>query len=344
MNPCSRFPLGPDRPARRQFGLGMLGAAAAFAGALSTPASAQRRFPSRPITLIVPFAPGGIADLTARAVAAPMGQVLGQSVVVENRPSAGAIVASQAVAGAPPDGHTLLLMSNANALAVTLFKKLPYDTQRDFAPIGTLGFFDLGAFANAAPGAGRRFASLAEVLAFAKAQPDKLTIGSIAVGSTQHLAAEWFKTLAGIDALIVPYKSSPALLVALRSGEVDLAFEILGPMLGQVTGGAVRALAVSSEQRHPALPEVPTVQQAVGLRHVVASWNGLAAPAGTPADVLAALNRAAREALARPATLETLTKLGVRLEPSSPAEMSALLAREIERWAGVIRAAKIEPE
>jgi len=317
-------------------------AALLLAGALGVAAfaHAQGRFPDRPITLIVPFAPGGIADLTARAVAEPMAASLGQPVVVENRPSAGSIVASQAVAAARPDGHTLLLMSNSNALSATLFKKLPYDTARDFAPISTLGFFDIGAFAQA----GGRFAALSDVLAYARAQPGKLTIGTIAVGSTQHLAAELFKTVTGIDALIVPYKGSPAVLTALRAGEVDLAFEIVGPMLAQVNAGAVRALAVSSDLRNPALPQVPTVQQAGVAGYSVASWNAIAAPAGTPADVVDRLNRAVREAVAVPAVRDKLGALGMRLQAGTPAELQALLASEIKRWGDVIRAARIEPE
>jgi hypothetical protein len=196
----------------------------------------------------VPFAPGGIADLTARAVAEQMARTLGQPVVVENRPSAGSIVASQAVANARPDGHTLLLMSNGNAVSVGLFKKLPYDTEKAFAPVSTLGFFDLGLFVPA----NSRFANLRDLVAHAKANPGKLNVGTIAVGSTQHLAAKLFETVAGIDAVVVPYKASPAVVTALRAGEIDLAFEVVGPMVSQVAAGAVRALAVSSAARNPA--------------------------------------------------------------------------------------------
>ena len=313
---------------------------AAGACAWATQVQGQSRFPDRPITLIVPFGPGGIADLTARAVAEPMAKTLGQAVVVENRPSAGSIVASQAVATAKPDGHTLLVMSNSNALSATLFKKLPYDTVKDFAPVSTLGFFDIGVFANA----GSPLQSLQHALDFAKAQPGKLTIGTIAVGSTQHLAAELFKTVTGIDALIVPYKASPAVLTALRAGEIQLAFEIVGPMLGQVSAGALRALAVSSDSRNPALPEVPTVQQSGVAGYSVASWNAIAAPAGTPAEVVERLNMAAREAVATPAVREKLGKLGMRLQASTPAELQSLLTSEIKRWGDVIRAAKIAPE
>jgi tripartite-type tricarboxylate transporter receptor subunit TctC len=301
---------------------------------------AQGRLPERAITLVVPFAPGGIADLTARAVAEAMGPRLGQAVVVENKPSAGSIVASQAVAAARPDGHTLLLMSNGHAVSVGLFRRLPYDPLRDFAPISTLGFFDLGLFVAANSG----LATLKDVLAFARARPGRLNVGTVAVGSTQHLAAKLFETVAGVDVLVVPYKASPAVLAALRSGEIDLAFEVVGPMLPQMAAGVVRALAVSSARRNPALPDVPTAQQAGVPGYDVASWNAVAAPAGTPADVVARLNGAVRGALGSPAVNERLGRLGMRLQASSPAELQALLASEIGRWGEVIRAAKIEPQ
>lgn len=314
----------------------------ALAGAALAPAAlrAQPRFPERAISILVPFAPGGIADITARAVGEHMAKVLGQPVVIENKPSAGSIVASQAVATARPDGHTLLLMSNGNAVSVGLFKKLPYDPQKDFAPISTLGFFDLGIFVAA----NSRFANLKALLDFARANPGKLNVGTIAPGSTQHLSAKLFETVAGIETLVVPYKGSPAVLTALRGGEIDVAFEIAGPMVPQVQAGAVRALAVSSDQRNPALPDVPTAAQAGLAGYDVASWNALAAPAGTPPEVLARLGAAAREAVASPAVRERLGKLGMRVQGSTPAELQALLGREIQRWGGVIRAAKIEPE
>ena len=198
--------------------------------AIASSVRAQPAWPTRPITLVVPFAPGGIADITARTVAQAMGGTLGQTIVVDNRPSAGSVVATSAVAKAAPDGYTLLLMSNANAVSTGLFRKLPFDIVKDFAPITTLGFFDLGVFVAA----DSRFRSLNDLVAHAKANPGKLTIGSISVGSTQQLAAELFKTKAGIDALIVPYKGTPAVLTALRAGEIDVAFEILGPMLPQL--------------------------------------------------------------------------------------------------------------
>lgn len=309
--------------------------------ALAAPAAlAQAKFPERAVTVLVPFAPGGIADITARAVGEHMAKALGQPVVIENKPSAGSIVASQAVATAKPDGHTLLLMSNGNAVSVGLFKKLPYDPQKDFAPISTLGYFDIGVFVAS----NSRFASLKALLDFAKANPGKLNVGTIAPGSTQHLSAKLFETVAGIDALVVPYKGSPAVLTALRSGEIDLAFEIVGPMLPQVQAGVVRALAVSGDRRNSALPDVPTVKEAGVANYSVASWNAIAAPAGTPPAVVQQLNKAIHDAVMSAPVQDKLGKGGMRLASSTPAELQALLVSEIKRWGDVIRAAKIDPE
>jgi tripartite-type tricarboxylate transporter receptor subunit TctC len=234
----------------------------------------------------------------------------------------------------------LLLMSNANAISPSLFRKLPFDAQRDFAPIGTIGFFDLGLFVAA----DSRFGTLVDLLRHARAQPGRLTIGTISVGSTQHLAAELFKSQAGIDAVLVPYKGTPAVLTALRSGEIDLAFEIVGPMQAQVAGQALRALAVTGEQRYAAWPDVPTVQQSGLAGYSVASWNALAAPVGTPAAVIERLQRALRDAVEAAPVRRRLLELGVRPQPGTPATLARLLADETRRWAEVVRAAKIEPQ
>ena len=301
---------------------------------------AQGSWPERPITLIVPFGPGGIADLTARTVAQAMSATLKVPIVIDNKPSAGSIVGSAAVAQAAPDGYTLLLMSNANAVSASLFRKLPFDVQKDFAPVGTLGVFDLALFVAA----DSKLKSVRELLGEAKARPGKLSIGTIAVGSTQNLSAELFKARTGIEALIVPYKGTPAVLTALRAGEIDTAFEILGPMLPQLQAKAVRALAVTSDRRFGALPEVPTMREAGVPDYEVASWNALAAPAKTPPAVIERLNAAANEALKNPAVQDKLLGLGVRAQGGTPQQLQALLASEVRHWGEVIRAAKIEPE
>jgi tripartite-type tricarboxylate transporter receptor subunit TctC len=316
------------------------GLAASLGLALPRALRAQAAWPERPITLVVPFGPGGIADLTARTVAQAMSATLKVPIVIDSKPSAGSIVGSAAVAQAAPDGHTLLLMSNANAVSAGLFRKLPFDVQKDFAPVGLLGVFDLALFVAE----GSRFRSVRELLDEAKAKPGKLTIATIAVGSTQNLSAELFKSRSGADVLIVPYKGTPAVLTALRAGEVDAAFEILGPMLPQLQARAVRALAVTSDQRFQALPEVPTMMQAGVANYDLASWNALAAPARTPQAVIDKLNAAANEALKTPSVRDKLLALGVRPQGGTPQQLSALLASEIRHWGEVIRAAKIEPE
>jgi tripartite-type tricarboxylate transporter receptor subunit TctC len=306
--------------------------------ALCGPLRAQPRFPERPISLLVPFAPGGIADLTARAVAEEMARSLGQPVVVENKPSAGSVVASSAVATARPDGHTLLLMSNATAVSTALFRSLPFDPLRDFAPVSMLGAFGLAILVAPAS----RFPDLAGLVRFAREQPGRLTVGTIAIGSTQNLAAELFRSSAGLDFQIVPFNGTPALLTAVLGGHVDAAFEIVGPAIAQTGPKSPRVLAVTSERRSPLLPDVPTVSETVLPGYRVTSWNALAAPARTPPEVIARLNEAVRHALAAPAVTAQLRQLGVDPRPGAPEDLARLLAGATRRWAEVIERARIE--
>ena len=312
--------------------------AAVLALAATGSAWSQASYPSKPITIIVPFGAGGIADITARAFGQALSVSLKQAVVIDNRPSAGSIVGSGAVAKAAPDGYTLLLMSNGNAVSQGLFKKLPFDVVKAFEPVSTLGFFDLALFVDAKA----KFKTVRDVLDHAKAHPGKLTIGTIAVGSTQNLSAELFKTATGIDALIVPYNGTPALQTALRGGQVDVGFEILGSMMAQLAPDGLRALAVTSDKRFPGLPDLPTVQEAGVASYNVASWNGLAAPAGTPKAVIAKLNAAVNEAAKSPELQKRLQGLGVRTQSGTPEQLAQLLNTEIQRWGEVIRKANIE--
>jgi tripartite-type tricarboxylate transporter receptor subunit TctC len=302
-----------------------------------TPLAWAQGFPSRPLKIIVPFGAGGVADLTARTVAQKLSQSLGVSVVVENKPGAGGVVASDTVAKAEPDGHTLLLMSNASAVSATLFKSLPYDTVRDFAPVSTLGFFDIAIVAPAES----KFKSLAELLAYARANPGKLNIGSINIGSTQNLAAELFKTHVGADMQIVPFNGTPAVINALRGGQIDAAVEILAPVMGQIKGGALRALAVTSEKRTALLPDVPTAKESGLPNYLASSWNALAAPAKTPKDVVMRLNRDITAALQSPEVRNRLHELNVEARASTPEQAHELLVGEIKRWGEVIQHANI---
>ena len=301
-------------------------------------AALAQNYPARPIKLVVGFGPGGVADVTARVVGQKLGAILGQTVVVENKPTAGGIVAAESVAKAQPDGYTLLLMTNGNAVSASLFKSLPYDIRKDFAPVSTLGFFDVAIVSGRNSG----IDSVADMLAWAKAHPGKLNIGTINVGSTQNLSAELFKSTTGLNATIVPFKGSPAVIEALARGDVQVGFEMLAPIIPQAKSGNVKILAVAAGQRYPGLPDVPTVAQAGVPGYAATSWNAIAAPAGTPAAVIERLNRAINQTLAAPDVREKLALQGVVARSSTPAQMGKLVNDDTEKWRKVIEGAKIE--
>ena len=298
---------------------------------------AQPAFPAKALRIVVPFAAGGVGDLTARAVATGLAARLGQPVVIDNRPGAVGVVAADAVARAEPDGHTLFLMSNGTAVTASLFKALPYDTVADFTPVSTLGVFDIAVLVPA----DSPHRTLGQLLAHARTHPGQLNIGSINTGSTQHLAAELFKSSAAIDAQVVPFNGTPALITALRGRQVDVGVEILGPALPQVRAGALRVLAVASEQRSATLPDVPTAVESGVKGFVATSWNALAAPARTPRAVVDRLQREVVATVATPAVQQQLRAFNVEPRTSTPKQAAALLRADIERWRAVIERAGI---
>jgi tripartite-type tricarboxylate transporter receptor subunit TctC len=291
----------------------------------------------RTIRFVVPFGPGGAGDLTARIVAQKMSESMGQPIVIDNKPGAGGVVATNSVAKAPPDGLTLLLMTNSVAVTASLFKSLPYDTLKDLAPITTLAYFDMAVVT----GFNSRFKTLPELLAYARANPGRLNIGSINVGSTQNLAAQMFKSSAGIDAQVVPFNGTPAVVSALRAGDIDAAVEIVAPIVGQIKGNALRALAVMGDARTPDLPSVPTAAESGVPNFSVRGWNGMGAPAGTPPALISKLNREANAALASAEVRKSLMDLSLDVRGSTPEQMSKLLQTEIQRWSQVIDQAGI---
>lgn len=305
--------------------------------ALAPALAAAQAFPSKPIRLVVPFGPGGVADLVSRTVAPKIAEDLGQQVVIENKPSAGGIVAANDVARAPSDGHTLLLLTNGNAVSQALFKQLPYDPVNDFAMISTVGAFSLVMLND--PKAPAK--SVQELIAAAKASPGKLNIGTIGLGSTQHLAAELFKSMAGIDVQVIPYKATGEVVTAAKSQDAAVIFEFLAPSMSHIKSGNLRALAVTTEQRFPALPEVPTVAESGLKGYVVTSWNSLAAPANTPRAVIQRLNQAVHKALASPEVQQRFAALGVQGRASSPEELREFFISEAKRWGQVVETAKI---
>ncbi|RYF80401.1 MAG: tripartite tricarboxylate transporter substrate binding protein [Comamonadaceae bacterium] len=324
-------------PTKRHFLLHL--ASLAAAGGAVGAAHAQAAFPTRPLRIVVPNAAGGGADLTARAVGQKLSAALGQPVVIDNKPSAGGVVAGEQVSRAEADGHTLLLISSGTAVSAALFARQPFDVLADFAPISMLAHFDLAvAVAN-----NSRFKTLADLLAWARANPGKLNIGTPQIGTTQHLAAELFKLQAGIDAQTVPFNGTPPVITAVRGGEIDVMVDILGPLMSNIQGQALRALAVMGKARAPELPQVPTVRESGGTlaSFDVSSWNGLAVPAKTPPAVIERLSREVQRAVALPEVKQQLQALNLTAQGSTPQQLRERLATDIKRWSDVIATAKI---
>lgn len=314
-----------------------LAAGLALAGLTGFASAQAQDYPSKAVKIVVPFGPGGAGDLTARAVGAQLSTLWGKPVVIENKPGAGGVVAADSVVKAEPDGHTLFLMSNGTAVTQALFQNLPFDTVRDLAPVSTLGYFDIVVVVPE----GSPFKTFGELLAHAKANPGKLNIGSINVGSTQNLAAELFKSTAGIQGQVVPFNGTPALINALRGNQVDVGVEILGPVLTQIKANALRALAVTDDQRSVILPNVPTARESGVPGLVISSWNALAAPAKTPAAVIQKLNKDIAAVLANPEVKTKLLNVSVEARGSTPERLKETLTGDIKRWTEVIQKANI---
>ena len=316
----------------------------AMALALSCAAMAQSpsdNYPSKPVKVMVGYGPGGTGDLTVRLVAQKLSDKLGQPFVIENRPGAGGIVASQIAQQATPDGYTLNFIAAGNfAMTPALFKSLPFDPAKDFEMVSMIGSFGfvLAVVAKA------QMKDVADFIAQAKASPGKLSIATISVGSAQFLAAEVFRSMAKIDVTIVPYKTSADVIRALRAGDVQAIFETIAPVMPQYRAGAVQILGVSEEQRFPGLPNVPTMAESGLPGYVINGWNGLAVPAKTPRDVIAKLNAEINVAVAQPDIKQKFIDLGVTARGNTPEQMLALLRKDIAWWREVIEKAKIEKQ
>jgi tripartite-type tricarboxylate transporter receptor subunit TctC len=313
--------------------------------ALSTLAASSRQahaanYPDKSVRIVVPFAAGGVGDITARIIAEKLGDKLGQRFYVENQAGAGGIVAARTIISSPPDGYTLALLANGTAVSVSLFKKLPYDPLKDFAPISSLGFFDF-LFATAA---NSPFKTLGDFIAAAKARPGTLNVGTINVGSTQNLSAELFKTAAGIDFTIIPYRGTPEIQVALLQGDVALMIDSYSSMKGNLADGKLRALASSGAQRSEATPELATVQEGGVAGYDVVSWNALFAPAGTSPEIVKTLNAALQDILADADVKKRLLELGIEAKAGTPEALASRLKSDIDKWQKVIEKAGIQKQ
>jgi tripartite-type tricarboxylate transporter receptor subunit TctC len=314
--------------------LAMVATGAALATA---PARAQGKYPDHPIRMILPFAAGGVADITSRLVAEKLGEKLGQRFIVENMPGAGGIAAARAALAGGADGYTLILVTNGTSISVPLFKSLPFDPVKDFTPISSIGYFECVFVTNSAS----PYKTLPDALKAAREKPGTLNVGTINIGSTQNLTAELFKSMAGINFVIVPFRSSPDVVVGVLRNDLQMGIDFYAALKPAISDGKLRALATTGPTRSKSLPDVATVQEAGIANFDVTAWNALYAPARTPAPVIETLNRALREVLADPDLQKRALDLGIETKASSPAEIDARLRADIDKWGKVIAAAGI---
>lgn len=306
---------------------------ALLAGVLAA-APALARYPEQPIRFIIPFGPGGLADISMRLVAQKMGERYGEKIIVENRPGAGGIVAGTATLNAAHDGYTFIAFSNGTAISKSLFK-LPYDPVKDFTPVSTVAYFDLILLTKA----DGPLHTLADVLAQAKKRP--IVLGTINPGSTQNLSAELFKSTSGLNASVIPFKTTADVVTALIRGDVDVAFESYAAVKGIVDAGKVTPIATTGTQRSAWLPKVPTVRES-GLDYDVTGWNAIFAAKGVPDEAVKVMNAQLNEVLRMPDVKQRFLDLGTEAKGSTPEEMGAILRTDIDKWGKVIQQAGIQ--
>ena len=305
--------------------------------ALAACVAHAQAYPVKPIRLLVPFGPGGVGDITSRAVMQKKSEAMNQQIIIDNRPSAGGIVATETVARSEPDGYTLYLMNNTNAVSAAMFRKLPYDTVKDFAMVSTIGAFSLGVLVSSESPA----RSVKDLIAQAKASGGKFNIGTINIGTTQFLSAELLKSMTGIDTTTVPFNNTAGVLTALRGGNVQAAIEFLPPVIGQIKAGGLRAIAVTSKARFALLPDVPTLAESGIAGYEVSSWNGIAVAAKTPKAIVERLNKEIHAAVSSAQIKQRFQELGVEQNTSTPDGMRKFLIDEIAKWNALIDKAKI---
>src|SRR4051794_6368730 len=317
----------------------ILGSLAALAMSLHLCAAAAQAWPAKPVKLVTPFPPGGSADVIARLIANQLSIQLGQPVVIDNRPGAGGLVGNEYAAKQPPDGYTVLLITGAYPVQAAMLKSLPFDPLGDIAMVSMLTSYPF--VISVRPDS--RFRTLAELIAYAKANPGKLNFPSSGIGTVHHLSGELLNAMAGIEMVHVPFRGGASPLTEVLGGRVDLLLEAMTLSIGQIQSGKLRALAVTSRERWKALPEAPTVAETV-RGYEVNSFIGLGATGRTPEAIIERANAEARKALANPETHKRFVELGGEPGASSPAEMRTYIEREVAKWKGVIAARKIEQQ
>ncbi len=334
-DPSMRQAMHPIRTDRRRFALGGLALAA-----VGVPAVAAAQGAGRTVRVIVPYPPGGFTDATARLIAHRLQEHLGQTVIVDNRPGANGIIGAQAIARATPDGSTFGVVIAAHAANTTLYQKLPYDPQKDFVAVSLIGESPLvAAVNNKSP-----FKSMAEIVAHARQHPDKLSFGSSGNGSAVHLTMELLQSVTQTKMIHVPFRGSALALTDLLGGQIDLFLDAAQGLIGQGKAGAVRLVGVTSAQRLPALPDVPTFAEQGIANFNSSTWAGILAPAGTPPQNVQQVADAVAKIVREPAVKAKLDEMGTVPVGSSPAEFSRFLAAETAKWGQVIQRANVKLE
>jgi tripartite-type tricarboxylate transporter receptor subunit TctC len=318
----------------------VLSLAAIVSSVAQDSARSEPGFPVKPIQISIPFGPGGVGDRTVRLLGQKLTERTKQQVVIENRPGAGGLLSAKTVLEARPDGYTLALIGNGQAISMSLFKSRPYNVLTDFTFVSILSRFEM----LLAVRADSPLKTMQDVVAAARRTPGKLNFGAVNPGSTQNLSAHLLKQLGELDVSIVPYKTTPDLITGILRGDLDVGFDFYAGFQPVIVDNKVRIVATSGEQRNPLLPNVPTAKESGFPQYIVTSWNGLASAAGMPADVLAVLNGHINAALSDPGLQEIATKLGIDARGSTPDEMRDRMAADIQKWAAVIDKAGIEKQ
>lgn len=310
----------------------------ATVGLITMTGAIAQDFPTKPLRIVVPFGPGGVADVTARIVAQGLAEKLGKPVVVENYPGAGGITGAQNALRSPADGYTMFLVSNQQAVSPSLFRTLPYDPVKQFQMVSLIGSFDIVMMVDEKS----PYKTVGEAIAAAKKSPATFNIGTIGVGSTQHLAGELFRTSAGVTSPVIPFKSSGEVLSAVKGNSVQVAFELVPAVIGNIKAGSLKVLGVGTSKRAKMFPNVPTIAESGVPNYSATSWNGIAVATGTPAPIVATLNKMVREVVEDPTTNAKLVELGLTPQTNSPEEFEKYLVEEMGKWRKVIDDAKIE--
>lgn len=298
---------------------------------------AQTEYPEKPVRIILPYGPGGVADVTTRLVAQKLSDRLGQNFFIDNRPGAGGIVAAKTALSFPADGYTLYLTGNGSAISESLFKSLPFNITRDFTAVSALAQFDM----LLATKADSQLDSVATLVAYAKANPGKLNFGTIATGSTQNLSAEMFRMITGVQAAIVTFRTTPDLMTAILRGEINVGFDYYAALRPMITSKQIKIIATSGEHASLQLPGVPTVKGSGYPDYVVTSWNALSGPVGIPKDVVTKLNQEIVAVLKMPEIQLRMAELGMEPMIGSPEFLGERMKNDIAKWAQVIQAAGI---